>query len=73
MKNPFIRIYDTWRTETKLLTEQEKGRLIDLLIDFLVTGEEQQPEGNERFLYPLLIQRIRQEQETHDRKRGEPA
>lgn len=69
----FIRIYETWTTETKNLTEPEKGRLIDLLIDYLVTGEEQQPEGNERFVYPLLVQRIRKEQETHERKRGEPA
>ena len=69
----FIRIYETWTTETKNLTAPEKGRLIDLLIDYLITGEEQQPEGNERFVYPLLVQRIRKEQETHERKRGEPA
>lgn len=66
----FIRIYDSWPVETQLLTDQEKGRLIDLLIAYLVTGEDQQPDGNEKFLYPLFVQRIRQEQETHERRKG---
>lgn len=64
----YIRIYDSWKKETAALTDEEKGRLMDALIDYLVTGQDQMPEGNERFLYPTLIDRIRRENETHERR-----
>ena len=64
----YIRIYDSWKRETAALTDEEKGRLMDELIDYLVTGQDQMPEGNERFLYPTLIDRIRRENETHERR-----
>lgn len=67
----YIRIYDSWKKETAALTDEEKGRLMDALIDYLVTGQDQMPEGNERFLYPTLIDRIRRENETHDRREME--
>lgn len=70
MKQHFIRIYDSWKEDTSALTDQEKGRLIDLLIDFLMTEKVKQPEGNERFIYPLYVQRIKREIETHNRKKG---
>ena len=64
----YIRIYDSWKKETAALTDEEKGRLMDELIDYLVTGQERMPEGNERFLYPTLIDRIQRENETHERR-----
>lgn len=66
-----IRIYPSWREETAALTDEEKGRLIDALMDYLTTGTEQKPEGNERYVYPLMINRIRRENETHERKTAE--
>lgn len=66
-----IRIYDSWKQETAHLNAEEKGKLIDELVDFALTGQEQQPEGNERFIYPVLVQRIRQEKETHERRIAE--
>ena len=62
-----IRIYESWQQETAALTEAEKGRLIDNLIHYLITGEELPAEGNERIVFPLMAARIRQEQETHER------
>jgi len=65
----YIRIYTSWKEETAKLTSAEKGRLIDSLIDYAITGKEKEPEGNERFIYPGLMQRIRREAETHERKK----
>ena len=66
-----IRIYESWSKETAALTDAEKGRLIDSLVAFLSTGEEHPPTGNERFIYPLMIGRVRREIETHERKAAE--
>jgi len=63
-----IRIYSSWREETAALADDEKGRLIDALVNYMVTGEAQEPEGNEKYVYPVLISRIRRENETHERR-----
>ena len=67
----YIRLYLTWIRETEQLTHEEKGRLIDALIEYATTGKENPPEGNERFVYPVLIERIRRENETHERHKAE--
>lgn len=67
-KQAFIRIYESWTEETAHLTHEEKGRLMDALILYSRTGEEKQPEGNERFVYPSLVLRIKRERETHEQK-----
>lgn len=64
----YIRIYRSWREETAQLTEDEKGRLIDALMDYLITGEAKEPDGNEKYLYPMMVDRIRRENETHERR-----
>lgn len=66
-----IRIYDCWKKETEKLTHEEKGRLIDCLVDYAITGKDQAPEGNERFIYPVMADRIRRENETHERRNAE--
>ena len=71
MSMQYIRIYRSWREETAQLTDDEKGRLIDALMDYLITGEVKEPEGNEKYLYPLMVDRIRRENETHDRREME--
>ena len=68
-----IRIYTSWIHETAQLTDAEKGRLIDSLVRFLVFGKEESPDGNERFVYPLMINRIRREGDTHERKKVQRA
>lgn len=68
-----IRIYASWREETAQLTHEEKGRLIDKMVNYLVTGEIEKPEGNERFIYPVMIERISRELETHERRKIERA
>lgn len=79
----FFRIYETWLKETDGLTLEEKGRLIDCLVDYLLTGRNYVQEllnggktplkGNERYYYPSFIDRIRRENETHDRHKAERA
>jgi hypothetical protein len=66
-----VRIYESWQQETAQLTHEEKGRLVDSLVEFALTGEEKQPEGNEKYIYPMMAQRIRQEKETHERRIAE--
>ena len=66
-----LRIYESWTNETAALTDAEKGRLIDSLVAFISTGKEQPPTGNERFIYPLMIGRVRRELDTHERKKAE--
>ena len=69
IKGVYIRIYETWKEETEQLTDEEKGRLIDALIDFAITRQEVKLTGNERFVYPGLVKRIRREAETHERNK----
>lgn len=71
MRGQYIRVLNSWKQETKALTDAEKGRLIDALIEYQITGKEQQPEGNERFIYPLMADRIRNDNETRERNKAE--
>jgi len=64
----YIRLYKSWREETAQLTDEEKGRLIDSLIEYIITGEAKEPEGNEKYLYPMMVARIKRENETHERR-----
>ena len=66
-----IRIYDCWKKETEKLTHEEKGRLIDYLVEYAITGKDQAPEGNEKYIYPVMADRIRRENETHERRNAE--
>ena len=68
-----FRIYASWTKETAALSPEEKGRLVDALVSFVITGDEKLPEGNERFIYPQMIERIRREQDTHDKTKARRA
>ena len=68
-----VRLYESWKEETAMLTAEEKGRLVDCLVEYAVTGQDQEPEGNERFVYPALAARIKRENETRDRHIAERA
>ena len=68
-----FRIYGSWTEETAALSAEEKGRLVDSLVDFIKTGKERPPEGNERFVYPQMLERIRREQETHEKVKARRA
>ena len=67
----YIRIYVSWFAETALLTDAEKGQLIDALLNSLIMGKDMPPDGNARFIFPQLMARIRRENETHERRRSE--
>ena len=71
MRMQYIRILNSWKEETKALTDAEKGRLIDALIEYQITGKDQKPEGNERFIYPMLSERIRHDNEVREQKKAE--
>ena len=71
MRGQYIRILNSWKEETAALTEAEKGRLIDALIDYQITGQDQQPEGNEKYIYPLMADRIRRDNEAREQKKAE--
>jgi hypothetical protein len=71
VKGQYIRILNSWKEETKALTDAEKGRLVDALIEYQITGKDQQPEGNEKLIYPVMAERIRRENATSERHKGE--
>lgn len=68
-QRPYIRLYESWKWETALLTQEEKGRLIDEVMEYHLTGKEKMPEGNERYIYPVIIERIKDQHETTERNR----
>lgn len=68
-QRPYIRLFESWKQETEQLTLEEKGRLIDAVMEYHLTGIEKQPEGNERYIYPVIIDRIRDQHETTERNR----
>ena len=67
----YIRIYTSWFAETSQLTDAEKGQLIDALLNSLIMGKDKPPEGNARFIFPQLMERIRRDNETHERHKAE--
>ena len=67
----FIRIYASWFSETAQLTDAEKGQLIDALVRSVVLDKDDPPKGNARFIYPQLMERIRREISSHNRKKEE--
>lgn len=67
----FFRLYESWTEETQLLSAEEKGRLIDSLVEYVRTGKEAPPPGVEKLIYPVFVERIKRENETHERKREE--
>ena len=71
MRPHYIRIYDSWKEETAALTDEEKGKLIDALIDYQVTDQKRVPEGNGRFLYPLMVGRIERDNEVRELRKAE--
>lgn len=71
MSRQYIRIYSSWFAETASLNDAEKGRLIDSLIRFVIMDKEEPPPGNERIIYPIMIDRIRRERDTHERHKAE--
>ena len=72
MEMTYVKVYQDWTQQTKELKAAEKGRLIDAMIAYMVTGEEQTENltGNERFIFPVFqaqIDRDRQELEKYTR------
>lgn len=62
--SPYFRVYRSWKEETAALSAAEKGRLMDALVEYIRTGTEKIPKGNERYVYPHMIDRIKREQKT---------
>ena len=67
----FIRIYSDWFAQTAQLTDADKGKLIDALLRSVIFDREELPEGNARFVYPQIMERIRREIDTHNRRKME--
>lgn len=76
MEMTYVKVYQDWTQQTKKLKAAEKGRLIDAMIAYMVTGEDPTESlvGNEQFLFPVFqaqIDRDRQELENYSRTQSE--
>lgn len=68
----YIRIYaEDWEAQTEQLSDADKGQLIDALVRSVVTGTQDPPKGNARFVFSGMIRRIWREINAHARKKEE--
>lgn len=66
MTLPYIKVFTDYLDATAELSDSEKGRLYDGLLNYARSGEVPQLTGNERFVFPLLKNQV-------DRDRAEYA
>ncbi len=76
MKMTYVKVYQDWAKATRKLKEAEKGRLIDAMVAYAVTGEDvsDQLSGNEQYVFPMFqaqIDRDRQELAAYSQKQSE--
>ena len=65
MAQRYVKIFFGWPEETKELTSEEKGRLIDAVVMY-ARGEPVDLKGNEKFLFPVFKAQIDRDSETYD-------
>lgn len=62
MAMSYIRIYYDWTEATRMLTHEEKGRLIDALVHYARDGEGgAMLSGNERYVFPTFQRQLDRE------------
>lgn len=75
MEMSYLKLFLDWKQKTKNLKPEEKGRLIDALIDYASGNDaEDTLTGNEIYIYPvfqLQIDRDREELEKYSKKQSE--
>lgn len=68
MAMAYIKLYHDWMENTETLSLEEKGRLIDALVEYSRGGDWQEKlSGNERHVFPLLRARIDRSVERYER------
>lgn len=68
MAMAYLKLYHDWSENTQTLTLEEKGRLIDAMVEYSRGGEWQDMlTGNERHVFPLLRARIDRSVERYER------
>lgn len=50
----YIKVFLDWRDAIEPLGYAERGRLLTALLDYARTGEAQELDGNERFIFPMM-------------------
>lgn len=65
MAQRYVKVFFGWPEETKELTSEEKGRLIDALVMY-ARGEPVDLKGNERFVFPVFKEQIDRDSEAYD-------
>lgn len=59
-------VYHDWEAAISPLSDAERGRLFTWALHYSSTGEEPQIGGNERFIWPVIKQRIDRDRETYE-------
>jgi hypothetical protein len=54
----YIKVYHDWKTATKALSQAEKGRLIDAMVEYANGGEIPVLSGGERYVFPTFQAQI---------------
>lgn len=65
---PYVCLYVSYLESLSPFTDEECGRLFRAMLGYAATGETQQFEGNERFIWPSLQAQIDRDIETYKAK-----
>ena len=66
MDMAYVKVYADWTKATAKLKDAEKGRLIDAMVVYATTGEDQSDSlsGNEQYLFPMFQASIDRDREA---------
>lgn len=63
----YLKVYTDFVKDMLELTDEERGRLFVMMLNYADTGEFEQPVGNERFIWNTARKMIDAQQQSYDR------
>ena len=66
MARDYICLYHSYLDAIQALGDAERGRLLTAMLEYSITGEAPQLNGNERFLFPMIKAQIDRDRSRYD-------
>lgn len=68
MARDYICLYHSYLDAIQALGDAERGRLLTAMLEYSITGEAPQLNGNERFIFPLIKSQIDRDRDRYETK-----
>ena len=68
MAMEYFKVFNSYLRSLELLSNAERGRLFTALIEYNMTGEVPELQGNEKFVFPMMKYNIDSDTEAYAKK-----